>query len=91
MPKHKNGKLDDDRVENLEWGQRPTPARVEVSPARRVKGSAVKSAKLTEEKVRELRRLSALGEPGYVLAERFGVSGPTVSLVVSRKAWKHVT
>jgi|SRR5690606_10310439 len=46
---------------------------------------------LTEEKVRELVRLYDEGAELPALAERYGVSLPTVSRVITGKTWAHVT
>ena len=48
-------------------------------------------ARLTEAKVREIRWRRAAGVTMNVLAIRFGVSRQTISNVVARRAWKHVT
>jgi DNA invertase Pin-like site-specific DNA recombinase len=55
------------------------------------RGSAHGRAKLSEDIVREIRRLYATGEfTQQELALRFGVSKHTISLIVRRKIWKHV-
>lgn len=48
------------------------------------------NAKLTDDLVREARRLSAEGVTFGVLAELFDVDPATVRLAVRRKTWKHV-
>jgi len=45
---------------------------------------------MTEENVRELRRLHADGETGTSLAKMFGISQPTVSQITRRVTWRHV-
>lgn len=47
-------------------------------------------AKLTEDEVREMRRLSADGWLQEELAAKFGVGSGTVSTIVNRKSWAHV-
>lgn len=47
-------------------------------------------AKLTEDLVREIRRLLADGVTHQRLADTFGVSRPTVSFIASRKRWANV-
>lgn len=56
----------------------------------RPKGVANAHAKLTDEDVCAIRARSRR-EPQARLAEQFGVSSATVSLVVNRKAWRHVS
>jgi hypothetical protein len=48
------------------------------------------SAKLTADKVRQLRELYAKGLTQRALADRFGVSQIVVSRIVRRVAWKQV-
>ena len=54
-------------------------------------GSDQHASKLTEEKVREIRKkyTGAYGD-GKRLAERFGVSINTILAVVKNRTWKHV-
>ena len=47
-------------------------------------------AKLTEEKVRQIRHLHRQGESQYALGKRFDVSSGTIKYVLDRKSWKHV-
>jgi hypothetical protein len=53
-------------------------------------GSACKGAKLTEEKVREMRRRAGAGEGITALAREYGVSLHTAQLAVRGKTWAHV-
>lgn len=54
------------------------------------KGVRVAGAKLDDEKVREIRRLGADGEPYSAIAPKFDVSPDTVSLIVRGKTWRHL-
>lgn len=45
------------------------------------------SAKLDEDKVREIRRLLALGLPSSKIAERFGVSAWAVNRIKRGEGW----
>lgn len=47
-------------------------------------------AKLTENKVREIRTAAACGVPRAALVERFKTPVSTIEKVVSRRTWKHV-
>jgi IS30 family transposase len=53
-------------------------------------GEAHYCAKLTEEDVREIRRLHSAGESYTTLALRFGVNKSGIAKVVYRETWKHV-
>ncbi len=54
-------------------------------------GEAHHNSRLTEELVREIRKLHASGDYGYRrIARAVGVSPSQVERVVKRKAWAHV-
>lgn len=51
------------------------------------RGSARHSSKLTEEKVREIRRRAIAGEMNVTLAREFGVTPTLIGQIVKRTAW----
>lgn len=53
-------------------------------------GEAHGMAKLTEQKVREIRSRHAAGELQRELARAFGVSRSAIGLIVHRLKWRHV-
>jgi hypothetical protein len=56
-----------------------------------MQGMNHKMAKLTDEKVREIRARYAAREVTQVkLAEEYGVNQPTISAIVLRHMWKHI-
>jgi hypothetical protein len=55
-----------------------------------MRGEANKASKLTEDDVREIRRLHGEGATCTALAAQFDVSKVNISLIVRRKAWTHV-
>lgn len=58
---------------------------------RNVRGERQRMAKLTEEKVRELRRMRREeGKTSFELAAIFGIAHTTVIQIWNRKTWKHV-
>lgn len=57
---------------------------------RQPKGSAHSMAKLTEEKVAEIRRRLACGETGRSLAREYGVGESRISAVKLGRRWRHV-
>lgn len=50
-----------------------------------------RTSKLTEKKIKAIRALAARGVPRPKLAEKFGVSVPTIAGIIYKKYWKHVT
>lgn len=60
-------------------------------PERYPKGSRMANAKLTEDKVIEMRELYAEGIfSTYQLAEKYNVSQALIWYAISRKTWKHI-
>lgn len=55
------------------------------------RGEQLGTSKLTEEKVREIRRLHAAGIPQVEIAKQFGVRQTNISMIVCRHTWRHVT
>jgi hypothetical protein len=60
------------------------------NPERLVRGTAHRSAKLNEEKVRDMRRRYSMGVSIASMAREYGVSEPSVDAVVKMRSWKHV-
>lgn len=86
--------LDDDpannRVENLAWGTRLDNAADAVRNGRTTKGERSGNAKLTDEKVVEIREAYAAGEMDqYQLAARHGVFQTNICKIVTGEAWTH--
>ena len=59
-------------------------------PERVAHGDTHGNAKLTAEKVREIRRRCAAGEIGKDVGRLFGVTQAAISAVVTRRTWGHV-
>lgn len=62
-----------------------------VTRSRAARGVSHGRAKLTEEDVREIRRLREQGVFMRVIAAQFEISTAMVSNITTRKAWRHVT
>ena len=93
---HKNGQRRDNRLSNLEAVTRSDNcvhkfwvlgAKTNFKPQI---GEKNKSAKLTEDQVREIRRLYTTGLFQYEIGKMFGVSQRTVCLITRREKWTHV-
>jgi hypothetical protein len=59
-------------------------------PEQRLRGERIARAKLTPEKVKEIRRRYAAGETLSSLGREFGLSHQGIRSVVLRKTWGHV-
>jgi hypothetical protein len=91
--RHKNGNPTDNRLANLCWGTPTENQRDRVKHGTNTRGEKSPAHKLTNDIVREIRRLHRHGQYGkgsYVLAKRYGVSQGCIDSVVSRRTWNHV-
>ena len=91
--RHLNDDPTDNRTENLAWGTRSDNMLDAIRNGKwcAKKGVAHGSAKLTEDQVREIRRLYATGKfTQQELALQFGVAQSVISGIVLRQTWKHV-
>lgn len=60
-------------------------------PERTARGERQAQSKLTEAKVRSIRRSRAAGDPLWLIALYHGVSISSISRVCLRHTWKHIT
>jgi len=89
--RHLNDDPADNRIENLAWGTYSDNKQDSIRNETFARGITHGMAKLTEDDVREIRRLYATGEFTHrELAVRFGVNNATICRIVLRKNWKHV-
>ena len=90
--RHLNGIKTDNRIDNLKWG---TPMENKEDRVRHrtnfkfpiYRGREVATAKLDEQKVREILTSQA---PARVFAQKFGVSKTAVKYVRQRINWSHI-
>ena len=80
--RHLNGNRLDNRPTNLEWAPRTGHTRL--------LGESNPNAKLTTEKVHEMRKLRQQGVSLAELGRRFGVTERAAHRVVMRRDWRHV-
>lgn len=84
---HLNGDSLDNRAENVAWKTRAENERDKVAHGTSNRGARQHQAKLTDEDVREIRRMAAAGCLQVQMMERFKISQPTVSEIVNRRKW----
>ncbi len=89
---HKDGNKLNNHYLNLEYVSRRKNYDHAISLHLHAHGEAHTHAKLTEEKVKEIRRRYKNGERMKDLAREFGVSdgGTLVPLLIKKRTWKHV-
>jgi hypothetical protein len=89
--RHLNDNPADNRAVNLARGTYSDNSQDSIRNGTFVRGSLHGQAKLTEDNVREIRRLYATGKfTQKELGLRFGVDQTTISLIVKRQTWQHV-
>lgn len=74
------------------WTEVPWPVgpRNRLNDGKIKKGSLPPKAKLSEQDVREIRVRAASGEHPKNIATDYGVTKENISMIVTRKTWKHV-
>lgn len=89
---HFNGDKRDNSLVNLRWATHAENAHdlAVHGGAHRALGSSNGLAKLTEDGVREIRRLRAAGATLRSIGQRFGVSQQTISMIARGRMWGHV-
>lgn len=88
---HVNGVRADNRLSNLRWGTHQENIDDRDRHGTTARGEKLWTAKLTADKVREIRKLYAGGNVDQgELAKRFGVNRQNISMIVTRSTWKHV-
>jgi hypothetical protein len=90
--RHLDGVAGNCAASNLVWGTRQENERDKLRHGRAhgPRGERHGNAKLTVERVKELRQLRAEGWLKVALATRYGVSPGVVARVLDGTAWKHV-
>lgn len=88
---HKDGNKLNNHISNLEWISQAENCShaVEIGLMDR-KGSKHPLSKINEKEVLEMRRLFGLGYTHQKIADIFNICRPNVSMIVSRKRWKHI-
>ncbi|MFC0411065.1 HNH endonuclease [Roseomonas elaeocarpi] len=87
---HNDGSTSNNRVDNLRWASAVENQRDRDRHGTYVRGSQVFGAKLREDQIPFIRQAIARGEPYPDIAERFGVSVSTISLIKRERIWSHV-
>lgn len=84
--------FEDNSLSNLEWNTHETNTqRDRDRDGSQVKGERHGNHKLTEDDVREIRRLAAQGWRQPVLAAKYSMSLQAINNIIHRRTWQHVS
>lgn len=92
---HIDGNPSNNSLSNLEWVTHQANIQhahkvLDAWAANGPKGETTITAKLTDEKVRQIRALRQAGETFVALGKRFGVSNTAIRDVIIGRSWGHV-
>lgn len=88
---HKNGIRADNQLGNLEWATRSENERhARQQLGKLIHGAHHPRAKITDDVVREIRRLRREGRTYQSLADQFGIALSHAARVANGKVWQHV-
>jgi hypothetical protein len=87
---HRDDDCTNNHLENLRWDTKRSNMQERDRNGKTVKGQTHGNAKLTDEGVREMRRLRETGAKLSYLSERYGIAFGQIGAIVRREAWKHV-
>lgn len=87
---HRNGIQTDNRACNVRWALPHEQVAGQIERGTQVRGETHGMRKLTENDVREIRRLAAEGYAEEHLAHLYRCSASNIRSVVKRRTWKHV-
>jgi hypothetical protein len=88
--RHLDGNRANNRLENLAWGTRKENAGDKWVHGTMAYGERSPNAILTDEEVRQVRRLLTQGKTQERVAQQLGVSEPAISAIATGRNWKHV-
>lgn len=74
-------------LRGLQWRDVDGPL---IAGATESKGEGNNQAKLTEDKVQEIRQLAKTGKSQYAIAKKFQVSQSTIGKILTGRTWAHV-
>lgn len=88
--RHLDGCRDNNALSNLVWGTHQENIDDKSSHGTNVKGENQRSAKLTEEKVLELRERIRNGETAAAIAKEWGLLPSMIRAAANGTKWKHL-
>ena len=88
--RHLDGNKENNSPWNLAWGTAKENAQDRILHGRTLCGSRHHQAKLTEDDIREIRRLRGEGVSRNAIAKKYSLHPGTIASIVARRAWRHV-
>lgn len=85
---HNDGNPANNRLDNLRWDTQKANMEDMVRHGTRISGERCHFAKITEEVVVRIRQV--VGKSTREIGREFGISQSTVSMIRTRRIWKHV-
>lgn len=89
--RHLNGNSRDNRLCNIVWGTAHENMIDRQNHGTVVRGARHHKTPLTDEDVREIRRMRAAGVGGPTLSKRFGISHVAIYKIAKRETWAHLS
>lgn len=88
---HNDGNPSNNLVSNLRWATNKENCGDKLLHGTHLQGESCGSSKLCELNVRNIRRLHASGYIFAEIAPAYSVSAQTISSIVKKTAWRHIT
>jgi len=92
--RHLNDKKNDYRIENLRWGTASENQQDSIRNGTHYvgdrRGTRTRNAKLTDEKILDIRKLRKQGLSFAEIARKFNVNGQTISNIEHGRTWSHI-
>lgn len=88
---HNDGDCLNDAAVNLRWDTHQENINDKIDHGTVLNGERINTAKITENDVRDIRRLRSEGKTLRELSGQFGVTQTMISLIYRRKNWCHVS
>ncbi|WP_145201354.1 NUMOD4 domain-containing protein [Sphingobium sp. B2] len=87
---HNDGDPENCALSNLRWGTGVDNQHDRIRHGTDIRGADVFGAKLDDDRVTQIRRRLEKGEVSRTIAEDYGVSVSTISLIRRNRIWRHV-
>lgn len=87
---HRDDDPRNNALSNLFWGSKADNSADMVSKNRQKRGSEIVQSKLSEDDVREIKRMLLRGENQYKIAKQFNVTQSNISMISTGQIWRHI-